>query len=100
MDAFANIKLLHITKTHDATIISEDHYPILFTQRFYIKMHSSLVAIDTYYDVKLVVNLDSPCPHQDIQPNERLQHDVHGAICKFLVDAMLTNKENKWKGNH
>jgi hypothetical protein len=63
-----------------------------------MKMHSSLVAIDTYYDVKLVVNLDSLDPHQDIQPNARLEHDVHGAICKLFVDAMLTNKDNKWKG--
>jgi hypothetical protein len=61
-------------------------------------MHSSLVAIDTYYDVKLAVNLDSPDLHQDIQPNARLEHDVLGAICKLFVDAMITNKYNKWKG--
>ncbi len=66
MDAFATIKLLHITKTHDATIVDENHCPISFAQIFYIKMHSSLVAIDTYYDVKLVVSFDSPYPHQDI----------------------------------
>jgi hypothetical protein len=44
----------------------------------------------------LALNLDSPNLHQDIQPNARLEHDVHGAI--FLFDAMLTNKDNKWKG--
>lgn len=66
MDAFATIKLLHITRTHDATIVDEDHCLISFAQRFYIKMHSSLVAIDTCYDVKLGMNLNSPYPHQDI----------------------------------